>query len=132
MDYSDKEPNVKEFIKHLHDQLNAISKGMYESKQDYEQIRNDARNIEIHNQEECNDITNRILDDSEKVDREFKTLISEEKGDVSFLKQQILALSQEKMKLEQNSSLLETRIEEVERSVGVEYTLPRIEKNKRY
>ena len=122
----DKQPDIKEFIKHLHFQLEIIEKSMHEGKQDYEQIRNEARNIEIHSQEESNDITNRILDDVEKVEREFKSLVSEEKSECSFLKQQMSALTQEKMKLEQNCLLLGTRVDEVERNIGIEITLPSI------
>ena len=126
----DKEPDIKEFIHHLHVQLNIIEKTMHEGKQDYEQIRNEARNLETHSQEESNDITNRILDDVEKVEREFKSLISEEKSECSFLKQQLSALTQEKMKLEQNCLLLGTRVEEVERNIGIEITLPSIGRGK--
>ena len=127
---NERQPDIKEFIKYLMKQLENIEKSMHESKQDYEQLRNEARNLETHNQEESNDITNRILDDIEKVEREFKSLVSEEKGECSFLKQQISALTQEKMKLEQNCLLLGTRVEEVERIIGIELTLPQIEKAK--
>lgn len=122
----DKQPDIKVFIKYLHSQLEIIEKTMHEGKQDYEQIRNEARNLETHSQEESNDITNRILDDIEKVEREFKSLVSEEKSECGFLKQQLAALTQEKMKLEQNSLLLGTRVDEVERSIGIELTLPSI------
>ena len=95
----DRQPDIKEFIQHLHKQLNVIEKTMHEIKKDYESIRSEARNLETHNQEENNEITNRMLDDIEKVEKEFKNLVSEEKSEMSFLKQQITALTQEKMKL---------------------------------
>ena len=104
---------------------------MHESKQDYEELRNESRNLEGHNQEETNNITNRILDDIENVEREFKNLASEGKSECSFLKQQLSALTQEKMKIEQNCLLLGTRVEEVERNIGIELRLPQIVKPKR-
>ena len=127
---TDRQPDIKEFIKHLIKQLENIEKVMHEGKQDYEQIRAEARNLETHSQEESNDITNRILDDIEKVEREFKNLASEEKGECSFIKQQLAALTQDKMKIEQNCLLLGTRVEEAERVIGVDLTLPYIERAK--
>jgi ribosomal protein L16 Arg81 hydroxylase len=129
-DSSDKQPDIKEFIKYLHKQLGIIEKDMHISKQDYEQIRNEERSYDVLIQEETNNIANRILDDIEKVEREFKNLISEEKSESSFIKQQIGGLTQEKMKIEQNCLLLGTRINEVEKNIGIELRLPSIEKAK--
>jgi hypothetical protein len=127
----DKQPDIKEFIRHLHEELENIEKIMYLSKQEYENIRTESRNLESRNQEDTNDITNRILDDVEKLEKDFKTLMSEEKSESSFLKQQLAALTQEKMKIEQNCLLLGTRLDEVERNVGIEITLPSIARGKR-
>ena len=129
-EHQERQPDIKGFILHLNQELEKVEKGMLASKQEYEQLRNEARNLEVHNQEESNDITNRTLDDIEKIEREFKNLVSEEKSELSFLKQQMAALTQEKMKLEQNCLLLGTRVDEVERSVGIEIVLPNIEKSK--
>ena len=129
-EHQERQPDIKGFILHLNQELEKVEKGMHASKQEYEQLRNEARNLEVHNQEESNDITNRTLDDIEKIEREFKNLVSEEKSELSFLKQQMAALTQEKMKLEQNCLLLGTRVDEVERSVGIEIVLPNIEKSK--
>ena len=129
-EHQERQPDIKGFILHLNQELEKVEKGMHASKQEYEQLRNEARNLEVHNQEESNDITNRTLDDIEKIEREFKNLVSEEKSELSFLKQQMAALTQEKMKLEQNCLLIGTRVDEVERSVGIEIVLPNIEKSK--
>lgn len=126
----DKQPDVKEFIRYLYDELDQIEKTMYQNRQEYENLRTESRNLEGRNQEDTNDITNRILDNVEKLEKDFKTLVSEEKSEGSFLKQQLAGLTQEKMKLEQNCLLLGTRIEEVERNVGIEITLPTIARNK--
>lgn len=126
----DKQPDVKQFIQYLYDELDQIEKTMYQNRQHYENLRTESRNLEGKNQEDTNDITNRILDNVEKLEKDFKTLVSEEKSEGSFLKQQLASLTQEKMKLEQNCLLLGTRIEEVERNVGIEITLPTITRNK--
>ena len=81
----DKQPDIKEFIRHLHEELENIEKIMYLSKQEYENIRTESRNLESRNQEDTNDITNRILDDVEKLEKDFRTLMSEEKSESSFL-----------------------------------------------
>jgi hypothetical protein len=129
-DSVEKQPDIKEFIRYLHGELENFEKIMYLSKQEYENIRTESRNLESRNQEDTNDITNRILDDVEKLEKDFKTLMSEEKSESSFLKQQLAALTQEKMKLEQNCLLLGTRLDEAERNVGIEISLPSIVRGK--
>lgn len=99
---------------------------MYESRQAYNQIRTETSSVENVNKEECNDITNQSLDDLEKLSQDFKKLANDEKATNAFLKQQLSALTQDKLKLEQNVLLLSTRVIDVEVQVGVDLTLPKI------
>lgn len=126
------QPDIKKFIKHMHKEIDNIKNQMFDSKQDYEQLRSEAKSLETQNNSESNDITNRILDELDRIEQEFKKQVSEGKTEVSFLKQQLASVTQEKMKLEQNSLLLRTRVDEVERVVGIELTLPSIEDQRTY
>lgn len=129
---SHSQPDIKRFIKHMLKEIEEIKLQMHDSKQDYEQLRSESKSMESQNNRETNDITDRILDELDRLEQEFKKQASESKTEVSFLKQQIASVTQEKMKLEQNYLLLATRIEEVERVVGIELMLPHIEDHKIY
>jgi uncharacterized protein YlxW (UPF0749 family) len=109
-----------------------MSNSLHESRQAYNQIRAETSSAESVNKDECNDITNKTLDDLEKLNQDFKKLASEEKATNAFLKQQLSSLTQDKMKLEQNVLLLSTRVVEVEVQVGIELTLPKIEGTHEY
>ncbi|CAG9315293.1 unnamed protein product [Blepharisma stoltei] len=124
---SQSQPDIKKFIKHMHKKIEEIRVQMFDSKQDYEKLRSEAKSLESQNNAESNDITNRILDELDRLENQFKKQINEEKTEVSFLKQQIASVTQEKIKLEQNCLLLGTRVDEAERVVGIELTLPSIE-----
>lgn len=126
---SSREPSIKEFIKYLHKRLGAISINLHESKQEYQQILSNLNRVETHNQLATNDITNKFLDEAERLEREFKSLLYGEKSEFNFLKQQVSALNQEKLKVQQNCLILGTRIEEVERNIGIQLALPSIEKS---
>lgn len=104
---------------------------MHESKQKYELIRSESNTLEKAQREESNDITTHTLDDIERLEQEFKKLVNEDKQENSFLKQQLSALTQDRMKLDQNMMILNTRVCHVEQHVGVELTLPKIGQSSR-
>lgn len=103
---------------------------LYESRQACSQIRTESNSVEGVTKEECNDITNKSLDDLEKLNHDFKKLANEEKATNAFIKQQLSALTQDKLKLEQNVLLLTTRVVDIESQVGVTLTLPKIGKSR--
>lgn len=121
-----REPDIKSFTAHLKARTDCVVQELYSAKQSYQLIRSESKAIEHTSNEACNDLTSNTLDALEGLEKEFKTLINEEKTETSFLKQQFISLNQEKMKLEQNVMMLESRVTEVERQVGLGITLPSI------
>jgi len=57
---------------------------------------------------------NKVLDDLERLNKDFKKMVNEEKHENVFLRQQMGTLTQDKVKLEQNAKLLDIRVVEVE------------------
>jgi chromosome segregation ATPase len=60
------------------------------------------------------EVTAKMLESVEKLEKEFKAISREAKAEVNFLKQQIAAVSQEKAKLETDLSTLTRKIQEAE------------------
>ncbi|CAG9325431.1 unnamed protein product [Blepharisma stoltei] len=129
---SQAQPDIKKFIKHMHKKIEEIKLEMHDSKQDYEQLRSEAKAMEAQNNRDTNDITDRILDELDRIEQEFKKQAGESKTESGFLKQQIASVTQEKMKLEQNYLLLATRVGEAERVIGIELMLPHIDDPRGY
>ncbi|CAG9322612.1 unnamed protein product [Blepharisma stoltei] len=129
---SQAQPDIKKFIKHMHKKIDEIQSQMHESKQNYEQLRSEAKAMESQNLRDSNDITDRILDELDRIEQEFKKQVGESKTEAGFLKQQLASVTQEKMKLEQNSLLLATRVGEAEKVIGIELMLPHIDDHRGY
>ena len=131
MDIDDKEPDIKEFINHLHSMLHFINVESSKNKQEYDFVHQDLIRIEKSSEEHSLDFANSILDSLENVEKEFRSLMGEEKSQTNYVKQQLATLNQEKMKLDQSCLLLNTRTEEIEQNVGVGLKLPSISKIKK-
>ena len=121
------EPDIKTFIGKLKTRSEQITQDIFYSRQNHHLVKAELKSIDGRKNEACNDLTTSSLDSLEALQREFKQLVSEEKTTVSFLKEQLANLSQEKLKLEQNTILLNTRVTEVEKEVGIDISLLPVE-----
>ena len=61
------------------------------------------------------------MDDLINFEKEFKRLIQNDRTETDFLKQQLASLNQDKIKLQQSTISLESRMKSCEVEVGVEY-----------
>ena len=77
--------------------------------------------MEHRSKEKCNEITKSVLDDLSNLEKEFKRVIQNDKSEIDFLKQQISSLNQDKIKLQQSTIGLDSRLKSCEAEVGVEY-----------
>lgn len=126
-----KEPDIIAFSAHLRAQAASILSEMHVTKQNFQSLRTDTKTITHLNNDSCDALTLKTLDELERLEKEFRTLVVEEKTELSFLKQQFTILNQEKMKVEQSVNLLGSRVLEIERQVGIELTLPVISEGPR-
>ena len=67
--------------------------------------------------------TKDLLDETARIEKEFKIFCDIEQSESSFLKMQIQQLNQEKFKINQNVAILDERIRETEHDVGFKFYL---------
>jgi len=81
-------------------------------------IRADIMAIEHQLKEGNTELMRALMDECLRVEKDFKKIISVEKSEGEFLKQQMRQMNQDKMKLQQNTLVLENRVEASENDVG--------------
>jgi len=81
-------------------------------------VRADIMAIEHQLKEGNTELMRALMDECLRVEKEFKKIISVEKSENDFLKQQMRQMNQDKMKLQQNTLVLENRVEASENDVG--------------
>ena len=96
-----KHSDINSFLNYMQGQIQTLKKG---------NRREETQPIEHLDSE----VTAKMLESVEKLEKEFKAISREAKAEVNFLKQQIAAVSQEKIKLEQDLSGLTRKIQEAE------------------
>jgi hypothetical protein len=96
-----KHTDINSFLNYMQDQIQTLKKGN----------KREETTIVEHLD---SDVTSKMLESVEKLEKEFKSISREAKAEVNFLKQQIAAVSQEKLKLEQDLSGLTRKIQEAE------------------
>ena len=84
-------------------------------------MRSENQALEHKSKERCNEIVKSVLDDLTNFEKEFKRVIQNDKTESDFLKQQIASLNQDKIKLQQSTISLDSRLKSCEVEVGVEY-----------
>ena len=80
---------IKQHIVHCESLLKDIWKDLHENRKAQQVIRTEFTQLEYVNKEECNNITEKVLDELDKLGRELKKIVNEEKNENLFLKQQI-------------------------------------------
>jgi predicted nucleic acid-binding Zn-ribbon protein len=96
-----KHTDTSSFLNYMEKQIQTLKKGNQ---------REEAPRVEHLDPE----VTAKMLESVEKLEKEFKSISREAKAEVNFLKQQIAAVTQEKLKLEQDLSGLTKKIQEAE------------------
>jgi uncharacterized protein (DUF3084 family) len=126
METYEKEPDIKEFIKFIHTDLENIRTECGSHQKDYQEVSSDLKRIENYAEDNIINLANALLDQTEILEKEFKKFMADEKSECSYLKLQLTTLNQDSMKIQQNSLLLGTRIQEAEKTVGIGIKLPPI------
>ena len=98
-----------------------LRRDLGESKKNGQLMRSENQGLEHKTKEKCNDLTKSILDDLTNIEKEFRRVIQNDKSETDFLKQQISSLNSDKLKLQQSTISLDSRLKTCEAEVGVEY-----------
>ena len=93
---------------------------MNDNKKDSQLLRSECATLEHQSTECLNDILKEILEDINNLEKDFRKLQQSDLNEVSFLKQQCVQLQQEKMRLQQNTIMVDNRVTNIEGEVGYE------------
>ena len=98
-----------------------MRRDLNESKKNGQILRSENQGLEHKTKERCNDITKSVMDDLTNFEKEFKRVILNDKSETDFFKQQVSSLNQDKIKLQQSTISLDSRLKSCENEVGVDY-----------
>jgi len=98
-----------------------LRRDLNDSKKNGQILRSENHALEHKQKEKSNEITKCVMDDLINFEKEFKRLIQNDRTETDFLKQQLASLNQDKIKLQQSTISLESRMKSCEVEVGVEY-----------
>ncbi len=98
-----------------------MRRDLNDSKKNGQILRSENHALEHKQKEKSNEITKCVMDDLINFEKEFKRLIQNDRTETDFLKQQLASLNQDKIKLQQSTISLESRMKSCEVEVGVEY-----------
>ena len=93
---------------------------MNENKKDSQLLRSECATLEHQSTECLNDILKEILEDINNLEKDFRKLQQSDLNETAFLKQQAVQLQQEKMRLQQNTIMVDNRVTNIEGEVGYE------------
>ncbi len=98
-----------------------MRRDLNDSKKNGQILRSENHALEHKQKEKSNEITKCVMDDLINFEKEFKRLIQNDRTETDFLKQQLASLNQDKIKLQQSTISLESRMKSCEVEDGVEY-----------
>ena len=94
---------------------------MEETKREIQITRSKYVGFEHFINEECRELSNYFSEEIIRLEKECKKLTNNESDDVSILKKQINYTDQNRVKIKQETLLLESRVTEIEKDVGFNY-----------
>lgn len=89
-----------------------------DSKRNIQIIRSELLSLGHLNNEACQDVSRFVMDEAIRITKDFKNIQNIESDETKFLKEQVNYLSQDRIKLQQNTLVLENRVMEAEKDIG--------------
>jgi hypothetical protein len=112
---------IKIQIKKMEETIAELKKDINENKKNGLILKSENESLNHRVKEKCNEITKLIIDDLSNLDKDFRRIISNDKNETDFFKQQVNSLIQEKTNLQQKTIVLETRIRQCENDIGIDF-----------
>ena len=119
-DFQASQAAIKPRIKSVQANIGDFTRYLNENKKEVQLLRSELATFEHKANEMTNDTLKEILEDIANIERDFRKMQGMDINEISFLKQQVGQLNQEKTKIEQSVVVLETRINSIEHEVGFE------------
>ena len=112
---------IKIQIKKMEETIAELKKDINENKKNGLILKSENESLNHRVKEKCNEITKLIIDDLSNLDKDFRRIISNDKNETDFFKQQVNSLIQEKTNLQQKTIVLETKIRQCENDIGIDF-----------
>ena len=98
--------------------MDELNRDLENIKKDIQITRTEMISLEHLNKDAGADINKFTLEETLRIEKDFKKLCNLDKSEDNFLKQQLTQLNSDKIKLQQNVLILDSRVTEVENNVG--------------
>jgi len=109
---------VKNHLGKLEDQLGELKQDLEDTTKTLQMARSDMIGLEHSNKDVGSELSKYVMEELIRIEKDFKKLGGIEKSESTFLRQQMHQLNQDKIKLQQNCLILESRVQETESDVG--------------
>lgn len=110
---------VKPHMRKMEELIAGLKSDLNENTKNGQILRSENLSLEHRTKEKCNELTKCLMDDLYNFDKDLKRIIQNDKAEVSFFKQQINSLNQDKLKLQQNVIVLDSKLKVCESDVGM-------------
>jgi hypothetical protein len=98
----------------------AALKLLNDNRKEVQLLRSECATLEHHATETTNDILKEIIEDIANLEKDYLKLQHSDINECNFLKQQAQVLVQEKIALQQDAIMLDSRITTIENDIGYE------------
>ena len=112
---------VKPHMRKIEENISSIKSELNENIKHGQILRGENISLEHRTKEKCNDITKSLMDDLFNFDKDLQRIMQNDKAETNFFKQQLNALNQDKLKLQQSVIILDSKMKSCETDVGIGY-----------
>lgn len=111
---------VKTHMRKMEEIIAELKRDLNDNKKSGQILRSENKALENKAVDKFNEMTKLIMDDLHNFDKDLRRIMLNDKTETDFFKQQVNSLKQDKVKLEQNTISLDTRMKTCEADVGVD------------
>jgi len=110
---------VKPHIRKIEENISSLKADLNENIKNGQILRGENIGLEHKSKEKCNDIIKSLMDDLYNFDKDLQRIMQNDKAETNFFKQQLNALNQDKLKLQQSVIILDSKMKSCETDVGI-------------
>lgn len=118
---SKKNMPVKTHMRKMEELIAELKRDLNDNKKSGQILRSENKALENKAVDKFNEMTKLIMDDLHNFEKDLRRIEQNDRTETDFFKQQVNSLKQDKVKLEQNTISLETRMKTCEQEVGVDF-----------
>merc|ERR1711907_914268 len=101
---------IKGHILKLEDMLQNLLNELEDSRKNIQMLRSEFIAMEHSHKENCNNMSKEIMDEACRLEKDYHKIQQLDKAEMHYLRQQIYNLNLDKIKLQQNTLVLENKV----------------------